>query len=343
MTRIRLALFSFFLALLFAASSYAAAPALAAPRLYLDPVEITSTKNSQFEVKVQINVEDQSAFGADGFVHFTEGEVRLDSVTAGDFFSDFGYSTTSTQAELHGYFGSSFDSRSGAGTLATLKFTFLKDSGSSNITFVCTGSGNDTQILNISGNNILACGSLNQSTVTTTSSSSNPPPPPPPPPGSNNNNNSNQTTKACAGSCSTGYDCDAGLFCNQGVCRNPACKSDTDCKCSVATPKPSIKPKPKASSTPQAVALIPYVSPTPEPSVTPAPQVEQQTASPVDIEIIAIVVILITLLGGIFLLVRKLRNRNKPPYINLPGTPENTGQQTQTQQQNPTEPPSGVV
>lgn len=330
----------FFLALLFAVSGVFAKTTLAAPRLYLDPVQITSDKDAQFEVKVQIDVESQSAFGADGFVKFIPTDVRLDTVTKGEFFGDFAYSASTGQTELHGYFGSTFDSNTGSGTLATLKFTLLKDSGSSDITFTCTGSGNDTQILNTNGVNILACGSLNQSTITTTSSSVAPPPPPPPPPPSSSNGNSNsgnQATKACAGSCSTGNDCDAGLFCYQGVCRNPACKSDTDCKCSVATPRPSTKPKPKATIAPAVVALVPYVSPTPEPSITPIPVSEnvKDAAKPVGVEIIALIIVLTALIVGAFILFKMLKNKNKPPYVNLSQNPEQEPQNQNPPNQNP--------
>ena len=42
--------------------------------------------------------------------------------------------------EIHGFFSSLYDSKSGSGNVAILKFTTKKDSGSGAITFTCTGS-----------------------------------------------------------------------------------------------------------------------------------------------------------------------------------------------------------
>lgn len=328
MTKIKFALLPIFVTLLFAVSAVFASAALAAPRLYLDPATVSTTKNSQFEVKVQIDVESQSAFGSGAFVNFTPADLRLDSVTKGDFFSDLGYSTPAGRVELQGYFSGTYDSKSGAGTFATLKFTVLKESVTSNITFTCTGTGNDTQILNYpNGNNILTCGSLNQSIITvaggatatataTATSAATGTATATATPGTS-------TTKSCAGTCSSGNDCKAGLYCYQGICRNPACGTDTDCNCdAAATPTPKgATTKPKATkkpvATPQVVVLTPYTSPTPEApvaEVTPEPvaQKEVPALSPLLIFVGAV----LGVLALIFFLVSLIRRRSsvKPPF-----------------------------
>jgi len=283
MTRIKLAL-TFVLSTLIMAGFLTAKPsaAFAAPRLYFEPAATTVKKGSDFEVKVQIDVESQSAFGSDAVVNFPAADLNLVSVTSGGFFTDFAYANSTGQIEIHGYFSAIFDAKSGSGTLATLKFSAKKDSGTGALTFSCSG----TQILNSSGDDILSCSSLNQSNITYTSASTGDT-------GSDTsgNNQAAGEPNSCGGTCGSNYNCKADLYCYQGFCRNPACATDTDCICpkTAANTKTTATPQPKAKSspTPQAIALL---KPTPRPAEqTPAPEAGKKSSLFIALEIAGII------------------------------------------------------
>lgn len=217
-----------------------ASVASAAPRLILDPSTKTVTKNQEFDVKVNIDVESQAAFGSDAVLNFDTSALTLKSVSSGGFFSDFANSSTNGRLELHGYFAGVFDSKSGTGTFANLKFQALKDTSITNITFTCTSS-NETQILNTEGNNILTCSSLNQSAITMTVNATTPP------------SGTTQPTNT----------------------PNPT-STPQPTVVPTATPKPSATPSATKtpSPTPQVVELNPYTPPTEAPSAaTPETQI----------------------------------------------------------------------
>lgn len=153
--------------LLFVASLSLAGKAYAAPKLYFNPETIATTKDSQFTVTIGIDVESQQSFGADAVISYAGADLEVVNVASGNFFPQFNQAnTTAGTLELHSYFSSLYESRSGSGTFATITFKAKKDSGSSTISFTCGGSGTDTQILNTAGTNILTCSVLNTVAVT---------------------------------------------------------------------------------------------------------------------------------------------------------------------------------
>ena len=286
------------------------AHSFAAPKLYLDPGSTTVNKGSEFTVNLQIDAENQSAYGADAFINFP-ADLTLVSVNSGGFFPGFDWSQSSGHLELHGYFPAVFDSKTGSGTFVTFKFSTQKDSGSATISFTCTGSGNDTQIINTDGDNILNCGNVNQSNITFVAEN-------------NNNNNDNTsgddtTTKSCGGSCSTNANCNSDLFCSQGSCRNPACSSSTNCICTTASPKPAAAVKP-ASPTPQSVTLTPLKTPAEAPSAAPenTEDTTKVSVTPGSLLLpLAIIVILVALLLA-YIKSRKKKKEDDSAEPNIP-------------------------
>ncbi len=126
----------------------------------------TVTEQQTFDVHVKIDAGQAFAFGSDATVLYPASDLDLISVTNGGFFSDFYYANSgSDRLELHGFFSTLYEGKSGTGTLATLRFKAKKSQGNGSISFVCAGSGIDTQILTIDGNNILSCSSLHAVTV----------------------------------------------------------------------------------------------------------------------------------------------------------------------------------
>ena len=166
MTKIK-SLIGLFLAtcLFFVVSAVAAPRSLAAPRLYFDPSNTNAPSGSDINVSVKIDVEGNSAFGADAVLIYPSADLTLKSVTNGDFFTDFSNAPSTGSIEIHAFFSSPFQYKTGSGTLATIVFTSKKDNGSNSVDFACNGSGSDTEILNSSGQNILNCSSLNKLTL----------------------------------------------------------------------------------------------------------------------------------------------------------------------------------
>lgn len=144
--------------------------ALAAPRLFFEPTSSNLQKEYSYEVTIKIDVENQSAFGADALITYPKNDVEITGVTNGGFFSDFNFGNDAAagKLELHGYFSSLYDSKSGSGTFGKIAVKSKKSTGSSALSFVCSSSGASSQILNTSGQNIINCASLNQFSLTYT-------------------------------------------------------------------------------------------------------------------------------------------------------------------------------
>lgn len=144
--------------------------ALAAPRLFFEPASTNLQKDYSYEATVKIDVESQSAFGADAVISYNPDNLEITGVANGGFFSDFGSAndTAAGRLELHGYFGSLFDSKSGSGILAKFSVKAKTNNGSDQLVFVCNSNSNSSQILNTSGQNIISCSSLNRFSLTYT-------------------------------------------------------------------------------------------------------------------------------------------------------------------------------
>lgn len=160
------------------------AHAQAAPKLFFDPVTISVDKNDEFEIQLKIDAESNQVIGSDVAISFADGDLDVIDVKKGDYFPQFTHAKDDGKIELHGFVTSTYQGKTGAGTLATIKFKSKKDSGSNAISFACTSGGNDTNMINDKGANILACAQLNQVAVTHTGGG-NPPNTPTPtrPPG----------------------------------------------------------------------------------------------------------------------------------------------------------------
>ncbi len=309
MMKIKLLLTSLVIScLFFVASSVLAGSVAAAPRLFFDPSSANVAKGTDLPINLQINVESQSAFGADATITFPANDFAIKSVTNGGFFSDFSYALSDGKLEIHGFFSALYGSKSGSGTLAVITLNSNKDSGSGNLAFTCSAGSTDTEIIDSNGQNILACSSLNQEHLTYIASP-----------------NDNGPTNACQGTCGSNYNCNNGLFCFNGFCRNPDCREDNTCGCrQTATPKPTAKAtvKPTIKPTPAVITLSKYTTPSPLPiaSVVPQDNTFDQNFDYVRVGIwIALFVLAFLLLLGILRLFKK---DNNPPQITPPTSTE---------------------
>lgn len=263
--------------------------ARAAVNLNLDPGHTTVAKDSEFEVRVGINVEGNQAFGSDVILGYSNDSLELVKVEKGDFFSDFSWASGGSTIEMHGWFSSLFDSKSGGGQFAKLTFKAKKDSGNATVGFACSNDGSQTVILNTNGDNILACSSLNQTTVDFSSQQKN----------ESTNDNTNQE--------------------NTSTQNTPQPTVPP-----VATPKPKTKRTANPSATPVVVSLSDY---TPPPTPTEQPLDLSPVADNVKAKGKASSILLgfgvgaavIALSAGVYFLLKKLRGENEnPPQIKPP-------------------------
>lgn len=298
------------------ASATMAAKVSAAPRLYFDPSSVTVTHNLDFTVNIQIDAGASQVFGADALINLPLGDIAIKSITNGGYFTDF--SNPAGTAEIHGFLSAPNTFKTGVGTFAVVTFTPLKSAGTDTVGFTCSASGNDTEILDVNGTNILACSSLNQLALTYSGTQS--PNPTPTPTGDNGNQNNNPSTNGCGGTCGSNYNCDAGLYCYTGFCRNPFCNTTTNCICVTPTPTPKATSKALVKPTPAVIALVKSTPfPTPGASVapvaTPVAQNQAPSIPPFVIWAILSIIAIIVLAIAVSSLTKK-----GPPQINPPTT-----------------------
>lgn len=153
----------------------------AGPTLLIAPTSETIPNGATKTFTININTADQQIFGADAVITYNPQALEVTAVTKGAFFSDFNSSKDNTagKIELHGYFDTLDDYRSGSGSLGTFVVKAKKDSGSATMSLICNSSANTSQIINKDGNNILPCAEVNTTMITMTNSSGATPTPTP--------------------------------------------------------------------------------------------------------------------------------------------------------------------
>lgn len=157
------------------------AVAYATPNLLFDKTSVSVVQNTTFSVTININVDTNSVRSSDVALLYASSDFDVTQVTGGRFFPSFtsANDTSAGRLELHGYTAYVGDSRTGTDTFATITFKAKKGSGSSTISFICSGSGQDTNILTTAGQNILTCTQVNQLGVSYSDGSSPTPTPTP--------------------------------------------------------------------------------------------------------------------------------------------------------------------
>lgn len=148
--------------------------AYATPSVQFNSTSVSVAQNNTFELKVNIQTDTNTVLGSDAVINFASSDLDIVSIANGGFFPEFGSaSNASGRIELHGYTSSTNDSRTGSGVFASIVFKAKKSSGSSAVTFTCTGSGNDTNILTTAGQNILNCAQINTAGISYTGTPTN--------------------------------------------------------------------------------------------------------------------------------------------------------------------------
>lgn len=337
--------------LTFALLTLVGVSSVSAATLNFSPSTATTTKDSVFEITVNINTESVDTMGADVFVSYDVAKLQPTSVANGGFYPSFNYANPAGSIEIHALSNQANVYKNGSGAVAKITFKAIASDGTSNISFVCTGGSGGSQIISSSLTNILNCNTLDSAVVSFSSTSDNPTPTPTEDTGGTDIPGE---PNSCGGTCGSNYNCQSGLFCYGGYCRNPSCPSDSDCNCSViinitptpkVTPKPTVKPKKTATPKPgsKSSSPSPYViqfleSPNPfdeQPLVTEEELVEEE---PVGLNnraismIIGAVALILFLIG--FALIKR-KKKIEPPIIETPSGFSQGSWPAQPQNDNP--------
>lgn len=144
--------------------AFPVAHAQATPSLQFSPTSAVVVQNNTVTLTITINVDANAVRASDVTILYAAADLDFVSAANGAFFPTFSYANDATggRLELHGYTAFIGDSRTGTNTYATVVFKAKKGSGSSTISFICSGSGHDTNIVTTAGQNILSCTQVNQ-------------------------------------------------------------------------------------------------------------------------------------------------------------------------------------
>lgn len=135
--------------------------ALAAPHLSLDPSSGTIS-TSGTSVTVKIDTSGQAAKSAKAVITFDTAKFEISSVTAGSFFDEVSHNIYNSSGQVvinaNLSLGSSLETKTGTGTLATLLVKAKASSGTGDLTFSCTaGSSTDSGINDATPTDIIDC------------------------------------------------------------------------------------------------------------------------------------------------------------------------------------------
>ena len=144
---------------------------IAAPKLTFDPANIEIAQDETKTITVRIDAENNNTIGADATITYPGGDIIINSVANGGYYSDLTSSNVQANGklEIHGFLFNSF--KSGSGILATITIKGTKTSGGGTINFSCTGANDSSKIINQNGQNILDCSSVNQVAISYTGGS----------------------------------------------------------------------------------------------------------------------------------------------------------------------------
>lgn len=160
--------------------------AQATPSLLFTPTSTTVVQNNTVTLTINVNVDANVVQTSDVTILYAANDLDFVSAVNGLFFPSFSYANdpTNERLELHGNTSSS-DSRTEAGTYATVVFKVKKASGSSTISFICS----DTHIWTTTQQDVLLpCAQRSNTVELTYSDGSTPSPTPTPTPGQGGTN-----------------------------------------------------------------------------------------------------------------------------------------------------------
>lgn len=133
--------------------------AQAGPRLYFQPASGNYNVGDSFDVVVKIDTGEKEAMAADALISFDQNKLKVNKVTAGDFFSGFDYNIENSNGKLtiYAFSEQALVTNSGVGDIATITFEATGE-GTASVTFLCEpGVDTDSAIWDQQGNDLIDC------------------------------------------------------------------------------------------------------------------------------------------------------------------------------------------
>lgn len=140
----------------------------ASPRLFFNVPELGVKQGDEFDLTVKIDTSGQSVTGADAVIDYNPELLEVETIENGGFFPLFGkhYELNNQKIYITGFFTEKNQTKNGSGVFAKLSLKALKN-GISNLQFSCVNKSlSDTNIINVSGEDLINCPDLSPLKIT---------------------------------------------------------------------------------------------------------------------------------------------------------------------------------
>lgn len=138
-------------------------PAFAAnPNLFFNVPELGVKQGNDFDTTIKIDTAGQNVTGADVVLQYNPDLIEVVKIENGGFFPLFGkhFELNNQKIYITGFFTEKNQSKNGNGIFAKLTLKALKN-GATNLQFMCLDKSlSDTNIIGLSGNDLIQCKDL---------------------------------------------------------------------------------------------------------------------------------------------------------------------------------------
>jgi len=125
----------------------------------LSPATASKTVGEEFTVSINIDTQNQAVTSADAKLTYDSTVLEVVKVDNGTFFTDEASYIGSGTVYVGGFFKTAGATKTGTGLFATLTLKG-KQAGSSPLTFVCSTAKDDSNIFDVTGNDLIKCSGI---------------------------------------------------------------------------------------------------------------------------------------------------------------------------------------
>lgn len=140
-----------------------------AATLQFDPATVTTTSSQSFDLNINVNAGSDQITSVDAFILYNQSLFEVSSISDGTFFPTVAKdSTQAGKVYVAAMVSDPATSKTGSGTIATVKFKAKAD-GTADITFDCTqGSTTDSNVTknDLNATDLIQCSSNGKAAVT---------------------------------------------------------------------------------------------------------------------------------------------------------------------------------
>lgn len=132
------------------------------PKLYFEVNDVNVKQGDEFEMVMKIDTGGVAVSGVDAVLEYNPTYLEVLLIENGNFFPLFGkhFEINNQKIYITGFFTENKETKSGAGNFARISFKAIKN-GATSLKFVCADKSlSDTNIINLSGNDLVQCSDL---------------------------------------------------------------------------------------------------------------------------------------------------------------------------------------